>query len=371
MSARLTLLTLAATALAPSAALAFEPQSGSVFAVEAKELYLGDGRRVENGVLVVDGGKIRAAGAGVEVPSGVPVVVHDGVVSAGMVACRTHHGDRGEANDWVRSVLPDARIVDGFDPGHTVFEGALAAGVTTVVLSPTTQNLVGGTTAVVKTAGGRVVKADGHLAISLGPSALNQIRYPTSMSGAVAELEARMKAPRGAFADVATGRRLVMISATSRADVEAALGFATRHGLKGALVGAYRAGELLRDVQSSGLGVVVGPLGVGTYHKIVESVVALGEARVPLAFALDAPSNHPDELRLAAALCLRGGLDPDVAWKALTSDGARIAGVGDQLGRLERGLDADFVLWSGDPLDLSSSVVEVYVDGARVFGGAR
>lgn len=346
-------------------------QSGSVFAVEAKELYLGDGRRVENGILVVDGGKIRAAGAGVDVPSGVPVVVHDGVVTAGMVACHTFDGAASESHDWTRSVLSDARIVDAFDPDHADFERALEAGITTVVLSPNRRSLVGGTTAVVKTAGGRVAKADAHLAISLTPSALTQNRYPTSMSGAVAELESRMKTPRGAFADVATGRRLVMISTSSRADVETALGFASRHGLKGALVGAFRAGELLRDVQSSGLGVVVGPIGVGTDTRNVESVVALGEARVPLAFALDTPFNHPDELRLAAALCQRGGLDADVAWKALTSDAARIAGVGEQLGRLERGLDADFVLWSGDPLDLSSSVVEVYIDGARVYGGAR
>jgi imidazolonepropionase-like amidohydrolase len=357
-------LTLAAPLVQPA------PQ-GAVFAVEAKELYLGDGRRVENGVLVVEGGKIRAAGAGVDVPNGVPVVRHDGVVSAGLVACRAFDGASGENHDWTRSVLPGARVVDAFDPDHTDFERALSAGITTLVLSPSTGNLVGGITAVVKTAGGRVVKADGHLAISLDPNALVQNRYPTSSSGAVAELESRMKTPRGAFADVATGRRLVLISAHARADVENALGFATRHGLKGALVGAVRAGDLLRDVQSSGLGVVVGPLRTGTSQKVIESVVALGEARVPLAFALDTPLNHPDSLRLAAALCVRGGLDGDVAWKALTSDGARIAGVGDRLGRLERGLDADFVLWSGDPLDLSSSVVEVYVDGARVFGGAK
>ena len=116
---------------------------------------------------------------------------------------------------------------------------------------------------------------------------------------------------------------------------------------------------------------IVGPFGVGTPGRELDSVVALGGARVPLAFALDAPQHSNDALRLSAALCVRAGLDPALAWKSLTADGARIAGVGQRLGRLEPGMDADFVLWSGSPLELTSSVVEVYVDGARVFGGAR
>jgi imidazolonepropionase-like amidohydrolase len=68
---------------------------------------------------------------------------------------------------------------------------------------------------------------------------------------------------------------------------------------------------------------------------------------------------------------VREGLDPVTAWKALTSDAARIAGVADRVGRLAAGLDADFVLWSGDPLDLTSSVEAVFVDGVQVHGGQR
>ena len=70
-------------------------------------------------------------------------------------------------------------------------------------------------------------------------------------------------------------------------------------------------------------------------------------------------------------MCVREGLAPEKAWNALTSDAARIAGVDARVGRLDRGLDADFVLWSGSPLDLGSQVVSVFVDGARVAGGAR
>ena len=39
------------------------------------------------------------------------------------------------------------------------------------------------------------------------------------------------------------------------------------------------------------------------------------------------------------------------------------------MGLVAAGKDADFVLWSGAPVDLGSRVVAVYVDGARVYGG--
>jgi imidazolonepropionase-like amidohydrolase len=76
-------------------------------------------------------------------------------------------------------------------------------------------------------------------------------------------------------------------------------------------------------------------------------------------------------LRFGAVMCVREGVDAKVAWNALTSDAARIAGVADRVGTLDRGMDADIVLWTGDPLDLGSRVTAVYVDGARVDGDKR
>jgi imidazolonepropionase-like amidohydrolase len=65
-------------------------------------------------------------------------------------------------------------------------------------------------------------------------------------------------------------------------------------------------------------------------------------------------------------MCLREGLAPAAAWRALCADSAAIARLEGSVGRLERGLDADLVLWSGDPLALSSRVVAVWIDGVRV-----
>ena len=44
-----------------------------------------------------------------------------------------------------------------------------------------------------------------------------------------------------------------------------------------------------------------------------------------------------------------------------------IAGIEERVGSLEAGKDADFVLFVGDPLDMTSRIAEVFVDGRRVY----
>ncbi len=360
--------TLLVSSLALSGA-AVAPQPS--FAVRAAAVHLADGTTLEDGVLWVENGTIRAVGRGVEPPAGTPFIEHDGALSAGIVAAHTHMGGGDGLQDSTRAFLPEARVLHAFEPKHSDFERALAAGITTAVLAPRETNVAGGRIAVVKTSGGTVLERDGHLHLSLHTTALWGWREPTSWPGALAHLERRLEEREGPFAEIASGERSVIIEAWDRHEVSRALEFATSHGLRGALRGGHRAGELARRVRSSGLSMIVGPFAPGEDREHLRSVVALAEAGVPLAFGLDAPASDPEALRLSAALCVREGLEPQTAWRALTSTAAQVAGVADRVGSLERGLDADFVLWSGPPLELTSRVEAVYIGGELVFGGAR
>ena len=356
--------------LAAAAGLAALPQGG--FALRAAQLERGDGERIAHGVLWIENGRVRAAGADVELPEDLPVIEHDGVVTAGLVACHSYDGLAGAVHDETRSVLDGLRYADVFSPAHGDFERALAAGITTLVLAPAPLNLVGGRAVVVKTAGGAIVEGDAHLVISLAPSALVQNRQPTSFPGAMAELEQRFEAPEGLFAEVVAGKRPVLIAVESNDDVLRALGLARRHALRGVLLGSPRRLEgQAAEIQRAGLGVILGPFPPGVGPQELATAVELGRQGVPLAFALDAPWSHPDALRLCAAQCVRAGLAPEQARRALSADAAVLAGVADRLGKLERGLAADFVLWSGDPLDLTSTVEAVYVDGQLVHESHR
>ena len=81
--------------------------------------------------------------------------------------------------------------------------------------------------------------------------------------------------------------------------------------------------------------------------------------------------NHPEiPLRLlpmALMLAVRAGMDKTDALRAVTSVPAKIAGMQDRIGSLKTGLDADCVLWSGDPLDIATQVQAVFVNGTPEY----
>ncbi|MDP6849522.1 MAG: amidohydrolase family protein [Planctomycetota bacterium] len=88
---------------------------------------------------------------------------------------------------------------------------------------------------------------------------------------------------------------------------------------------------------------------------------ALGSAEAHDAMATEASLIHQ------ARQAVRWGLSPEAALAACTSIPAALCGLSEQTGSIEPGMDADLVLWSGDPLDASSSPLIVLIDGKVVL----
>lgn len=355
---------------APLFALSPQDTTASSVAIRADVVWLGDGRSIEKGTVLISDGRIAEVGANITVPAGVELVEHKGYLTAGLIALHGYEGGvSSEMRDDARAAMPDARVGLVFDPESSDFADSRAAGITTIVLTPTPAGVAPGLTAVVKTAKRKVLKDEAHLSLVFTANGLVSNREPTSLSGAIAMLDQLFANPTGAVERASKGNLPCLFEATERPDVLRTIDFAKRHKLNGAIHGVALAGELATELKASKLAVIVPALGIGEARRNLKSVVALAKAGVMFGFGLDAPMHNPVDLRLGAALCVREGLDTQSAWNALTSDAARIAGVSDRVGLVDRGLDADIVLWSGDPLDLGSRVVAVYVDGARVDGG--
>ena len=75
------------------------------------------------------------------------------------------------------------------------------------------------------------------------------------------------------------------------------------------------------------------------------------------------------DLRTSAILAVKYGLDKDTALKSLTINAAEILGVSDRLGSISKGKDADLVILSGEPLQLTSRVEMVFINGNIVYQG--
>ena len=85
-----------------------------------------------------------------------------------------------------------------------------------------------------------------------------------------------------------------------------------------------------------------------------------------MAICTDHPEVPVQYLPLCAALAVKGGLDPEEALAAITVTAAGIAGLGDVLGTLAPGREADVVVTSRHPLELLGEVRAVFIGGRRI-----
>jgi imidazolonepropionase-like amidohydrolase len=99
----------------------------------------------------------------------------------------------------------------------------------------------------------------------------------------------------------------------------------------------------------------------------LENAAVLEKAGVLTGFHTDDPITDSRWLMRTAGLAVRAGMSRDAALFGLTMANAKILDLGDRIGSLEKGKDADFILLSGDPLSVYTHVLETWVEGRKVF----
>lgn len=365
------LLFFAPAAVAAGTDVAAEPS----LAIAAAHVLLEGDVVMDDALVLIGDGRVLAVGKqadlAAKLPKGVAVVHHDGWLSAGLVAANGTMGLAAD-DDSTDAFMEQLQLVLAFDPSSKSLSAARNLGVTSFGLVSGRFNVIGGVGAVVKT-DGSVLDPMGNLSICLAPPALRGNRFPTSYAGALMALRERIAGGEGPLAAAASGKNTlpVNIAVNSRAEIARAIEFATESKLKATLRGAQRAGEFAADLKAAKISVALAPLGLGSSHQARESMLELAKAGVPFAFGLADTGGSAAVLRESAALAVRAGLDRATAWRAVTSTAADIIGAGDRVGRVAAGFDADLVLWSGDPLSITSRPVAVYLNGELTEGATR
>jgi len=352
-------------------------------ALRAARVMTGTGTVHENGVVLIRGGKIEAVGSGISIPAGYEVKdFGSAVITPGLVDPDTALGAAGQNSEPVDAVEPDAAAEDVFDRFHGDFERALAQGVTSVLITPSAENVVGGTAAAVKTAGcgleGRVLRTGGPLVLTTAGSTFKYDRAPTSQVGAADLMRRTLEQARAIGADgqvsdrlrsFADGKLDGLYRVWERYDIDTALAMQKEYGLKLALVGVGDAWQMVDELGEAGLPLIMGGFNFDTPERVLRAPARAAAAGLKFAFTANAPGRNPAFLRVTAALAVRNGLNRDTALAAMTSHPAEITGIAHRVGSLAPGKDADLAVFSGDPLDLSSRVLAVYVNGDLAFAG--
>jgi hypothetical protein len=140
-------------------------------------------------------------------------------------------------------------------------------------------------------------------------------------------------------------------------------------GIKPVLLGANEAYKVIDKIRGKVAGVLLTQRAVAidpkTGAKKRNRYAELAAAGIPVAFHSDAEEGAAD-LPLMAAYAVSEGMSPEGALRALTLDAAHMYAIDSRVGALVPGNDADLVLLDGNPLDVKSSVMRVWVNGKEV-----
>ncbi|MEZ5964616.1 MAG: amidohydrolase family protein [Planctomycetota bacterium] len=352
--------------------------------VKAKTIVVAAGERLEDGHILLRGGKVAAVGATVPAELGPDVVrvdLGDAVIVPGFVVPHAYLGRDEDLAETADAYTPDLRAVDGYDPFGDEARHMLQGGVTTAVVAPRSTNTLAGIGGAVKTtAGGGAVREQCYLKVALVPESLDQQRFPTSRMGAMSLLRAAfdsansptaaLTTDRQALRDVTGGGLPMLVHARTRDEICCALdlidpgreGVLAGTAARVVLLGADEASKCLDRLVALRVAVWLEPLRPGADEDVLSLPARLAGRRVPFAFA----ANSAAELRLSAALAVRHGLDPHAALVAMTQAPATMLGIDDRVGSLQQGKDADLVAFTGDPVDLGARIVAVCVGGKPV-----
>lgn len=385
--------------------------SGQPIAITGGRVVPIAGEPIENGTVVLEGGRIAAVGADVEVPDGAQVVDAAGAwVLPGFVEAHAHMGVHEEAEGWAgqdTNEMTDPngarmRALDAVNPADEGFRDALSGGVTTAVVKPGSGNPIGGQTVALK-CWGRIVDemllrepVSVKSALGENPKRVygDQKKLPSTRQGVAAVIRDAMmraqdyKARRDRAAEkgdpfdrdpscevlvrVLDGE-LPWSQHSHRADdIATALRLADEFGYRLVINHGTEAHLLADVIAERGVPVVIGPLfttrsKVELRNRHLRNPGLLAAAGVTIAITTDHPVVPINFLVHQASLAVKEGLDRAEALRTLTLNPARIMGLDDRVGSLEVGKDADVVVWSGDPLDVFSRALRVFVGGREVY----
>ena len=372
------------------------------------------GAPIQDGVLIVSGGKITAIGSrsSVNVPAGAEVIdVKGRVIMPGLVDTHSHVGG-GSGADGSGPIQPETRILDSINVRDNSIRRARAGGITTVNVMPGSGHLSSGQTLYLKLRSGKIVDdllikdAQGNIAGGLKmANGTNSIRsgstgpFPgtraksaslvreqfvkaqeyrnkiTRAKGDATKLPARDLALE-ILVEAMDGKRMVHFHTHRHDDILTALRLSKEFGFRIVLQhvseGWKVADEIAAAKAPASIIVIDAPGGkLETVDLLADNGALLERAGALVGFHTDDYITDSRWFLRSAGLAVRAGMTRDKALYGMTMAGARMLDLQDRVGTLERGKDADFIILSGDPLSVQSKVLETWVEGMKVFDRNR
>jgi imidazolonepropionase-like amidohydrolase len=386
-------------------------------AVRGETIHTMAGEPIEDGVVVVIGGRIAAIGpaGSTTLPDGIRVL-EARVVTPGLIDARSVVGIAGYLNqsqdqdqiEMSTPIQPELRAIDAYNGRDRLVAWVRQFGVTTLHTGHAPGWLVSGQTMIVKTHGEdgerAVVEPTAMVAATLGEGATqgprrrlsfgpDRSKAPGTRSKAVALLRAELIRAREYLAAIqkadadkspardlrleALGRVLqgeipLLLTAHRHQDLKSALRIKAEFDIPMVLDGAAESYLMIDAIRAAGVPVVIHPTMARAFGEAdnlsMATAAKLQQAGIPVALQSGYEPYVPKTrvVLFEAAVAAAHGMPFDRALAAITIDAAKILGVEERLGSLEIGKDGDLALYDGDPFEYTSHCTGVIIEGEVV-----
>lgn len=372
-----------------------------------------DGNEIENGVVVVENGRIRAVGAASATPipaNAQRIDLKGKVLMPGLVDSHSHIG-QPEGADSSSPFQPDVRVLDSVNPRAASIKRARAGGITTVNVMPGSGHLLSGQTLYLKLREARVIDdllirlpaggVAGGIKMANGTNPRRATPFPGTRAKSAAivreqfikaqEYRAKVQAAGGdtaklpprdlrleALVEALDGKRLVQHHTHRHDDILTVLRLAQEFNFKVVLHHVSDGWMVAREVAASkqvlGASVIVidSPGGkLEAKDASFDTAGTMDRAGVLVGFHTDDGVTDSRWFLRSAALAVRAGMDRRKALESVTIANARLLALENRVGSLTAGKDADLIVLSGDPLSVYTHIEQTWVEGKKIWDRTR
>ncbi|WP_103923103.1 amidohydrolase family protein [Algoriphagus boritolerans] len=397
-------------ALIPVAAMAqidgefVKPRTGKFLLQNATVVTVTKGTLTNTSVLV-ENGKIAQVGTnlsgdGAEVIDCSGMYIYPGMIDSGTRLGLVEVSSVQETVDYaeIGNVTPNMQALTTVNPSSEAIGVTRVSGVTTVLTVPT-GGLFPGTAALINLNGytpdqmyggfkavvmnfpssgrrGRFdrrsdedVKKDAEKSLKEANEIWENAEKYTDLKKAGAELQYYPEMDQ--LSKAVSGELPLLIVVDAASDIQNAIKWVEGKNIKVIFSGVAEGWRVAEEIAKAGIPVITGPVQdlptrqSDRYDTPYANAGKMAKAGVKVALRTDEEENVRN-LPFHAAFAAAYGLGKEEALKAITINAAEIFGIADQYGSVEAGKRANLIVSTGDPLETSSQIHHVFIDGYRI-----